>query len=518
MRWIVRGDIDGFFGLALDNLVQLLLIETLCQFVLGFPPELIYGRVLPGAAVSILVGNLFYSFQAKKLAERTGRTDVCALPYGINTVSLIAHVFLVMLPAKVLATRAGAVDPARVAWEAGLLATLCSGIIELVLAFVAERVRKVTPRAALLSTLAGIALGYISLGFLYRTFAHPVVGLTTFGIVMLTYFGRVRFKGRIPGGMVAVGLGTVLSWIIGIAPVGSRPAAASLHLPVPVIGDLIAAVGGGHLLPYLSVIIAMGLFNVLGSLQNIESAEAAGDSYDTRSSLMVNGAGSIVAALFGSAFPTTIYIGHPGWKALGARAGYSVLNGAFVTIICLTGTLAWIAWAIPIDAGMAIVLWIGIVISAQAFQTTPRAHAPAVIIGLLPGIGAWGAFMAKSGLHAAGLGGNAGSFSDALIAEFAKSDVWIHGAFSLEQGFLFTAMLLSAATVGVIERRWVIAAAWCAVAALLSAMGLMHSYQWTPDDTVLKLTPAWPFAAGYAVMALLFFCARWTTEKIGEEG
>jgi len=518
MRWIVRGDVDGFFGLALDNLVQLLLIETLCQFVLGFPPELIYGRVLPGAAVSILVGNLFYSFQAKKLAERTGRTDVCALPYGINTVSLIAHVFLVMLPAKVLATRAGAVDPARVAWEAGLLATLCSGIIELVLAFVAERVRKVTPRAALLSTLAGIALGYISLGFLYRTFAHPIVGLTTFGIVMLTYFGRVRFKGRIPGGMVAVGLGTVLSWIIGIAPVGSRPAAASLHLPVPVIGDLIAAVGGGHLLPYLSVIIAMGLFNVLGSLQNIESAEAAGDSYDTRSSLMVNGAGSIVAALFGSAFPTTIYIGHPGWKALGARAGYSVLNGAFVTIICLTGTLAWIAWAIPIDAGMAIVLWIGIVISAQAFQTTPRAHAPAVIIGLLPGIGAWGAFMAKSGLHAAGLGGNAGSFSDALIAEFAKSDVWIHGAFSLEQGFLFTAMLLSAATVGVIERRWATAAAWCAVAALLSAMGLMHSYQWTPDDTVLKLTPAWPFAAGYAVMALLFFCARWTTEKIGEEG
>jgi AGZA family xanthine/uracil permease-like MFS transporter len=518
MRWIVRGDVDGFFGLALDNLVQLLLIETLCQFVLGFPPELIYGRVLPGAAVSILVGNIFYSFQAKKLAERTGRTDVCALPYGINTVSLIAHVFLVMLPAKVLATRAGALDPARVAWQAGLLATLCSGIIELVLAFVAERVRKVTPRAALLSTLAGIALGYISLGFLYRTFAHPIVGLTTFGIVMLTYFGRVRFKGRIPGGMVAVGLGTLLSWIIGIAPVGARPAAASLHLPVPVIGDLIASIGGGHLLPYLSVIIAMGLFNVLGSLQNIESAEAAGDSYDTKSSLMVNGAGSIVAALFGSAFPTTIYIGHPGWKALGARAGYSVLNGAFVTIICLTGTLAWIAWAIPIDAGMAIVLWIGIVISAQAFQTTPRAHAPAVIMGLLPGIGAWGAFMAKSGLHAAGLGGNAGPFSDALIAEFAKSDVWIHGAFSLEQGFLFTAMLLSAATVGVIERRWVTAAAWCAVAALLSAAGLMHSYQWTPDDTVLRLTPAWPFAAGYAVMALLFFCAQWTTEKIGEEG
>ncbi len=258
----------------------------------------------------------------------------------------------------------------------------------------------------------------------------------------------------------------------------------------------------------------MGLFNVLGSLQNIESAEAAGDSYDTRSSLMVNGLGSIAAALFGSAFPTTIYIGHPGWKALGARAGYSVLNGAFITIICLTGTLAWIAWAIPIDAGMAIVLWIGIVISAQAFQTTPREHAPAVVLGYAPRHRRVGSVDGqKCGLHAATDGGSRlDCFSDALIAEFAKSDVWIHGAFSLEHGFLFSAMLLSAATVCVIERIWVAAAGWCAVAALLSAAGLMHSYQWTVDDTVLKLTPAWPFAAGYAVMALIFFSAQWTTE------
>jgi AGZA family xanthine/uracil permease-like MFS transporter len=516
MPWFVRGDIDGFFGLALDNLVQLLLIDTLCRFVLGFPPELVYGRVLPGAAISILVGNLFYAFQAKRLADRTGRTDVCALPYGINTVSLIAHVFLVMLPAKALATAAGLPDPARIAWQAGLVATLSSGIIELAAAFVAEWVRRATPRAALLSTLAGIALGFISFGFLFRAFARPIVGLTTFGVVMLTYFGRVRFKGHIPGGLVAIALGVLLSWTTGIAPVGAQPAPASLHMPVPIIGDLIDALRGGHLVPYLSVIVAMGLFNVLGSLQNIESAEAAGDPYETKPSLMINGIGSIFAALFGSAFPTTIYIGHPGWKALGARAGYSVLNGAFITIICLTGTLAWIAWAVPIDAGMAIVLWIGIVISAQAFQATPREHAPAVVIGLLPGIGAWAALMAKNGLKAAGMGTAARPFTEALIGEFQKSDTWIHGVFSLEQGFLFTSMLLSAATVSIIERRWNAAAAWTALAAVISATGLMHSYQWTTDDTVLRLAPAWSFALAYAVMAALFFAARWITEPTDE--
>src|SRR4029077_11950400 len=159
-----------------------------------------------------------------------------------------------------------------------------------------------------------------------------------------------------------------------------------------------------------------------------------------------------------------------------------------------------------------IVLWIGIVISAQAFQATPGEHAPAVVVGLLPGIGAWAALMGQNGLKAAGMGTAARPFSDALIGEFQKSDTWIHGVFSLEQGFLFTAMLLSAATVGVIERKWRAAAAWCALAAVISATGLMHSYRWVMDDTVLTLSPAWPFVIAYSAMALLFFVAPWITE------
>jgi len=512
MRLFVRSDVDGFFGLALDNLVQLLLIDTLCRVVLGFPPELIYGRILPGVAVSLLVGNAFYAFQALRLGAREERIEVCALPYGINTVSLFAHVFLVMLPAKLAAQAAGAEDPARIAWQAGLVACLGSGLIEFLGAFVAERIRKITPRAALLSTLAGIALGFISLGFLFRTFAHPLVGLTTLGIILLTYFGRVRFRGGVPGGMVAVALGTLLGWWTGLAPMGSAPAGAALHLPIPVLRDLWAALAGGHCVTYFSIILPMGLFNVLGSLQNIESAEAAGDRYSARSSLAVNGLGTLAATLFGSCFPTTIYIGHPGWKALGARAGYSILNGAFFTILCLSGTLAYVAWLVPVDAGMAIVLWIGIVISAQAFQAIPKAHAPAAVVGLLPGVGAWGALMAKNGLRAAGYGTPDGPpFSEAVVEAFRQSDTWVHGAFALEQGFIFCSMVLAAATVCIIERRFRAASAWCAAAAVLSAVGLMHAYAWTPGDTVLVMRPAWPWAAGYAFMAAVFFLAPWVT-------
>ncbi len=514
MRWFVRTDIDGFFGLALDNLVQLLLIDALCRFVLGFDPALIHGHILPGTAIAVLIGNLYYAREAMKLGRREQRGDVCALPYGINTVSIFGFVFLVMLPAKLAAQ--GTDDAGRVAFRAGLVACFGSGLIELSGAFVAERLRKITPRAALLSTLAGIALGFISLGFLLRTFARPIVGLSTLAVVMLTYFGRVRFRGGLPSGFVAVLLGALLSWLTGLAPNGARPEGVQLNLPLPVVGELFAALSGPHALTYFSVILPMGLFNLLGSLQNIESAEAAGDRYETVPSLAVNGLGTLAGALFGSCFPTTIYIGHPGWKALGARAGYSVLNGAFVTLICVTGTVAQIAWFVPIDAGMAIVLWIGVVITAQAFTATPREHAPAVVVGLLPSVAAWGALLAKAGLRAADYGTATGpAFSAALIERFQRTDTWIDGAFALEQGFVFSSVLLAAATTAVIERKFQTAAAWCAACAALSAVGLMHAYAFTPSDTRLVLQPAWPFVIGYGAMALLFALARWLTVPDG---
>lgn len=510
MPWFCKGDIDGFFGLALDNLVQLLLIVSLCGGVLGFADDLVYGRILPGAALSLLLGNLFYGWQAKRLAHRSGRRDVCALPYGINTVSLIAFVFLVMLPAKLAAQAAGAADPARVAWQAGLLACASNGAIELVGALVAERLRRSTPRAALLSTLAGIALGFIAMGYLFRAYAHPLVGLTTLAVILLTYFGQVRFPYGLPGGLIAVVLGTGLAWLQGLAPVGGAPLPAGWHWPRWVLGDLGEAMGSDVLLDYFSIILPMGLFNLLGSLQNIESAEAAGDRYPTAQSLAVNGLGSLAAAAFGSCFPTTLYIGHPGWKALGARAGYSILNGVFIGAICLSGTLGYIAWAIPVDAGLAIVLWIGIVIAAQAFQETPAAHAPAVVIGLLPGLAAWGVFMAKSGLRAAGAGSASGtSFSDDLLARFLSSELWMDGAFALEQGAIFTSTLLAAMTVAVIERRFRVAALWSWAAALLAACGLVHSYGWSAADTRMLLQPAWEYVAAYGLIGTLFYGAGW---------
>ena len=525
-RWFVAGDIDGFFGLALDNLIQLLLIVSLCRFVLGFDDHLLLHRVLPGVALSVLVGNLFYAWQAHKIAKAAGRSDVTALPYGINTVSLFAYVFLVMLPAKLVALDGGASaeQAARAAWTAGVLACLGSGVIELGGSFFAGHLRKLTPRAAMLSTLAGLAVGFIGIGFLFRTFANPLVGFLPLGVVILIYFGRVRFPLRIPGGLVAVILGTALAWATGLvswdtAAVGEVAGSVGIYLPRPAFGAIIEAVQSGYLGVYLAVIIPMGIINLVGSLQNIESAEAGGDTFPEAPSLAANGVGTIVASLFGSCFPTTIYIGHPGWKAMGARIGYSVLDGVFITIICLTGSIGLLAYFIPIEAGMAIVLWIGIVMAAQAFQTTPRSHAPAVAIGILPGVAAWGAMMLKAGLRVGGAAAEGSQgFGPHLIETLKLSDVYAHGMFALEQGFVLTAMIWSAATVCVIERKFGSAALWCLAGAAFSIVGLVHTYGWTFSDTAvdLRFGPGWPWALAYLMMGALFLAARWLPKAEGE--
>lgn len=494
--WWVKRDLDGFFGLFIDNLIQLMLIVTLCGGLLGFPMGLVLGTILPGAALSILVGNVAYTIQARRIARRLGRDDLTALPYGINTISLFGHVFFVMLPV-VAATK----DP-LLAWRVGLAACLGSGVIEIAGAFVGDWVRRVTPRAALLSALAGIAVTFISMEFVFRIFERPLLAFLPLGILLLSYCSRVRLPLGVPGGLAALIAGTGLGLLfrqLGMSQPVQIPASLDFH-GLRWTGDLLLqGVRAGYLLDYLSIIIPMGLFNVLGSLQNLESAEAAGDPFPTRSSLLINGIGSLAAACFGSCFPTTIYIGHPGWKAMGARAGYSALNGVVIAAICFTGAMGWVFRWIPFEAGIGILLWIGIIIVAQAFQETPRHHALAVAVGLFPALAAWGLTLVEAALRAAGT-----SLAAVGTGAFTGS-VAIQGMIALERGFIFTSMHWAAFTAALLDRKFLAASAWMGALAFFSWIGLIHSYEITSAGIVsnfgLAGSPA--FTAAYSVVTLL---------------
>lgn len=413
-KWFVKGDLDGFFGLAVDNLVQVLVIVALCKTLCGFTDDLLFRRVMPGIAVSLLIGNIYYALHARRVAKRDKNSSCTALPYGINTPSVFAYILFILAP--VYQRYLGELGPEKageVAWKIGLVACIGSGAIEFFCAFVGGWVRRVTPRAALLSALAAIGIIFIASPFAFQIFERPLVAIVPLFIVLIGYFARVRFPMGMPSGLAALGIGTLLAWTVPLIP-GLGPTMMSgeaVRTALSGVGKTFndlrtSSISEALFLPhyfgreiwdfirqdtallwsFLGVIVPMGLINAIGSLQNIESAEAAGDKFSTGPCMAVNGIGSIAAGLFGSCFPTTIYIGHPGWKALGARCGYSILNGVFFTVVFLLGLGMLIVSAIPMEAGMAIVLYIGVMIAAQSYEATPTKHYPAVALGFFPAV------------------------------------------------------------------------------------------------------------------------------------
>lgn len=495
--WWRKGDLDGFFGLFVDNLIQLILIVVLCGQVLQMPEQMVFDRILPGVAVSLLIGNLFYAFQAKKLAFETGQYQVTALPYGVNTVSLFAFILFVMKPVL------DQTHDVELAWQVGLAACLGSGLIEFGGAFVASWIKRITPRAALLATLAGIAITFISMDFCFRIFADPLLGFVPLAFILLQYIGSFRMPADIPAGLLAVIIGTLLAWGLGRMDSNALRTVMhfDLHVPRIFMANMLGATFSAYLLNFLPVIIPMGLFNLLGSLQNLESAEAAGDKYPVKSSLAMNGIGTMAAACFGSVFPTTIYIGHPGWKKMGAGAGYSVANGVMITLLCLLGGVGFVSALVPVEAGAAILLWIGITIASQAFEATPSHHAPAIVIGFFPALAAWALLLLEGGLRAAGTN------IQVIGLQALSMQLPIVGLISLERGFIFTSMILSAMTVCLIEKQYHKAAIWALSAAVISATGLMHGYQIANGAIVNSYGPmhTWPFVLGYLGMAAVFW-------------
>lgn len=501
LPWFTPGDVDGFFGLFFSGFPDLLLIVGLAP-VCGLPAQFVVSRVLPGVAVSVVAGNLFYAWQARRLAHRTGRNDVTAIPFGINTPTIFAYVFLIMAPVYAR-THSG-----TAAWQAGVFASLLSGIVQTAGAFCTDWLRRHTPRAALLCPLAGLALAYLCLGFIFGVVEQAAIALLPMLVLFALYGSRLRLPARIPPALVAIGIGAVLAAVLRALHIYNAPlpavAAPGLYLPHAV--NAFALLSQRELWSYLPVIVPLAALDTLGSLQILEAVKIAGDDYSTTPSLLMNGLGTLAAALLGSPFPTTLYLGHAAHKANGARAGYSALNGFVTVALCTSGLLPLVLRIIPLEVAGPVIVWFGLVTVGQAFDEAPRRHSVAVALGLVPILAEWAAGIADTVARAAG------SSLTAVIGN-PNGELALAGLLSLGQGALLTSMLWAAAMALCIERQFVLAAAWLAAAAALSAVGVIHA--WTLTSAGIEGRIGWwaapEFALSYlAGAAFLLLCAWWS--------
>lgn len=470
----VPGDWNAFFGFGTNILVNMLVLTGLLRYVLKMPDDLIFERILPAVGLMLCMSTVYYAWLAYKLARETGRSDVCALPSGVSVPHMFVVVFVVMLP---IALSTG--DPVK-GWEAGLTWVFIQSFVLVIGGYIAPWIRKITPRAALLGTLAGVSIAFISMRPALEMFMTPLIGVVCFAIIIASWFGGVRYFKGMPAGLVAIAVGTLIAWgstLFGLNYGGlsldkliSSVTSFGFSIPIPAFDQVFS--GFEFLGIILITAIPFGIYDLVEAIDNVESAAAAGDNFPTTRVLTADGIISLIGCLMGNPFILAVYIGHPGWKAIGGRIGYSAATGLMVIVLSWFGIIAVMMSLIPVVAISPILLYIGMLIGAQAFQETPKSHAPAVILALVPHVAAWGKLQIDNALTAAGT-----SVAQVGVDKLGSTGILYEGLTALGSGAILSSLVLASMAVFLIERQYTNAAAFALAGAVMTFFGFMHGEQ-----------------------------------------
>ncbi len=496
VRLIDKGDLNGFFGLFTNNLSNILVMAGLLSVSIGMPSWLVYGKILPAVGLSILVSGLYYTYMAYKLAVKEGRNDVTSLPSGTSVPHMFLICFLIMGPVY-WETK----DPV-LAWSAGLSWCFVEGIIEVSGALIGPKLRRIIPRAAMLSALAGVSITFIAMTPAMQTFRFGYIGFVSLAVILLGWFGKIRMPFNIPVGLVAIILGTVIGWGSGMMDLDAL--VTSLKSVQPTYAELSVTYilkGFTYAAPYLAAAIPLGVYNFFETMDNVESAHIAGDSYNTTETMVADGVTSLIGCSFGSPFPTAVFIGHPGWKGAGAKLGYTLLSGIAIFIITWFNGIYILSNLIPLTAIVPILLYIGLIIGSQAFNAVDGKYAQAVVLGLIPWLANWGQNITDIAL------GQSGSSAQKIGYEvLAKAGLEYGGMASLGSGAIIVSMIWASICIFIIDHQLDKAALTALIGAVLSFIGLIHT-------TTIGFGQANSITFGYLFIALIFFLSKKNTQS-----
>jgi len=505
-RGFAAGDLNGFLALLVDNLSILGFIAAALIGLFGLPADIVYRRMFPGTALGVLLGNLAYTAMARRLARREGRDDVTAMPLGLDAPTSIGIALLVLGPAFLGLRRAGldAQAAGLATWRLGMAALVVMGALKFVLAFCGAWVQRHVPRAGLLGSIAGIAL--VLMGFLplLEILKVPVAGLAGLGVVLYALVARGPLPWRVPGVLAACLVAALLYYVpgsLGWLGGGYRAPAAwqwRFALPLPTLQWI---EGLPLAVPYLPLLLPFGLLMVVGGINVSESARAAGDDYATRDVLLVEALATLAAGVCGGVAQTTPYIGQPAYKAMGARAGYTLLTGVVVGLGGVLGYLSNLVQLLPLPVLAPILVFVAIGITVQAFEATPRRHAAAVVLSFFPAIARMLTIKLTDPAYvppervAALLGDATHGLSELAVVTM------------LGNGFIITSMLWAGFAVAMIDGRTARAALIVLLAGALTLFGVIHSVQLAGGVYLpWRLAPAargavWQFAGAYLALA-----------------
>ncbi len=510
-RFLLRsGDVNAFFGLMLDNMTQLIILAGILIGIFGFPKEIVLYKMIPGTAAGVFLGDLLFTAMAWRLARRTGRSDITAMPLGIDTPSLFAFTFGIVGPAY-LATK-----DADLAWKISMAVIVLAGLFKIAASLIAPAVRNALPRAGMLGPIAAIAILLIAFFPSLKIFMNPMVGFLSLAIILVCIIGKVRFPGNLPGAFAGVLAGSALFYglyFLGLSPeaakVFTQPHPLQFAFPFPTLNFMD---GLGGVLPYLPLALPFVLMTLVGGIDVTESASASGDDYSTRRVLMTDGFATLTSGLCGGVVQTTPYIGHPAYKEMGGGAGYTLGVALFIGLGGVLGYLSFMVDLIPEAAVAPILIFIGLEITAQAFHATPARHHKAVALAFLPLTAYLVLIQVKSFL------GGAGVPTSSLHGESAHT---YQTLLILANGFIVSSLLWASTLAHIIDHRFRRGALFMTAAALFSLFGIIHSpYEngrfFLPQ--FVESAAPFKFFAAYLIVALFLLVMDAVVERKNRRG
>ena len=553
-QWFTLGDLNAFFGLMIDNVTNLVILAGILVYGFGYPQEYVYTKMIPGTALGVMFGDIIYTIMAFNLANKTKNSNVTAMPLGLDTPSTIGIAVAVLGPAFIASGK----NP-EVAWQVGMATMILIGVLKFFMSFFGEYVQRIVPKAGLLGSIGGIGIALIGFLPLVTLFQMPIVGLVVLGIILyslvakqalfsmnlmvrplglgllailpiLTLFkmptlalivvgifvysliSKIDLPFNAPGVFVAVVFGAALYHVLG--PLGLLGAAKyemphlafSMNFPIPSLAFLD---GMGEALKYLPIAFPFGLLTIIGGINVTESAKCAGDDYNTRNILLTEAFATLLAGVSGGVAQSTPYIGHPAYKSMGARAGYTLATGLFIGIGGMFGVLTWMLQVLPEACVAPILIFVGLEIASQAYQECPHEHAPAVTFAFLPIIANLLLIMISQ------INGEFYAFLSTLPQELGSKFMFSEGLQSkldviraLGQGFILTSMLWGGALALIIDKKLVQAGHYFVITSALTLFGIIHSV--SPSGDVYlpwKINSVLPiqFAASYFILGVIMY-------------
>lgn len=502
------GDFSASATIIFDNLTNMAVIAFLLMTVFGMPADIVLGRIIPGLSVGIVFVNAVFIYMAYKLSKKTGRSDICAFPAGLDVPTSIGMSLSIIGPVFLL-FKAQGMDVSTAALNSWYIGCICSffiGAIKFFASFFIEKIKHLIPTVALLGGLAGVAIGLIIFMPLISMLEMPIVSFTVLAIILMVFFAGYKLPANFPAVLFAIIMGLLCYYavqFIGGGKIGF-PSSEHIKLSLPML-DIGIFTHAKEALPFYSIAFPFAMLVIFGTVSVVESARVVGTDYSTRGLLMYDGIATMLMGAFGGIAQTTPYAGFPAYYKMNARSGYMIANIVVIGIGAWLGLVGYIIQLIPEAVLAPVLLYIGLEIAIQVFMVCDKKYYPAAILALLPSIARLLEIKFSSNPDLVSM-----DKLNSMLTTVANGKINDVGAMvTFGNGFIITGTLWATLVYYMIERKIFSVIAVSLVLAVMSLFGIIHSVYldgstyWftslTKDQQFITIN----YVVGYLMIALM---------------